>query len=92
MVKNITMEEVLKLDGINIIDVREVEEFKGGSIPGAKNIPMTGLIMNPNTFLDKEQTYYILCQVGGRSMQTCISLEDKGYKVINIEGGYLSYK
>lgn len=89
--ESVSMSEVKKMKNISIIDVRSKEEFSKGSMPGAKNIEMNGLILNSEVFLDFNKTYYILCQSGGRSSMVCDNLSKKGYKVINISGGMNSY-
>ncbi len=77
---------------INIIDVREIYEFASGHIPTAKNIPMTGLLINANSFLDKSKKYYINCQSGGRSAMSVDNLLKQGYDVVNILGGASEYE
>ncbi len=76
----------------NIIDVRERYEYKSGNIKGSQNIPMNKLLANPEKFLNKDETYYIICQSGGRSTSTWIGLKLKRYKVKNISGGYNAWK
>ncbi len=90
--ESININDVKDVKGAKIIDVRETYEFEGGTIKGAINIPMTGLMMNADNFLDKKEKYYIMCQGGGRSMQVCSVLESQGYYVVNLTGGYSSYK
>lgn len=90
--KKININEVSKVADAKIIDVREVVEYQQGSIPGAVNIPLTGLVFNAKKFLNKDEQYYILCQGGGRSMQACLVLSAKGYDVTNLEGGYAAYQ
>lgn len=89
--KQLNINEVLNLEGIKIIDVREPFEYQAGTINGAINIPMLGLLMNPNEFLNKEDEYYIMCKSGMRSQQVCHNLESEGYQVINLAGGYMSF-
>lgn len=89
--KSIDINEAVEKGYEPIIDVREPSEFAEGSVPGARNIPMIGLIMNAGDFLDKDETYYIMCRSGGRSSQTCSELESQGYNVVNLEGGILGY-
>jgi len=72
---------------INLIDVRETYEFQSGSIKGSKNIPMVGIMNNADSFLKKDETYYIICLSGSRSSRVCQILSAKGYKVINVKGG-----
>jgi len=73
---------------INIIDIRTTKEFNKLSIEGSRNIPFTGLIMNPDTFINKDEEYYILCSSGAWSVVAIKELEKKGYtNLIQIEGG-----
>lgn len=76
---------------IELIDIREPYEYKSGSIKTAKNIPMRNLLENPEKYLIKEKTYYIMCQSGGRSGRTTKLLEKQGYQVVNVAGGMGSY-
>jgi rhodanese-related sulfurtransferase len=89
--ESISMVEAKKLKNAAIIDVRTKAEFDTGSMPGAKNIEMNGIVLNTEMFLDKDKTYYILCQSGGRSSMVCDNLSKKGYNVINIAGGMNAY-
>ena len=52
---------------INIIDIRSVEKYNNNHIEGAINIPFDKLLMNPNKYLKKNETYYIYCQRGIQS-------------------------
>ena len=42
-----------KLGKINLIDVREEYEYKGGHVPTAKNIPMGTILSEPEKYLNK---------------------------------------
>lgn len=93
MLKEVTSMELRGLiPRVKIIDIRDNYQFKLGSIPTATNIPMNFLITNPDTYLDKEEAYYIVCEYGNRSKNCCYELLKKGYQVINIIGGYNQYK
>jgi len=76
---------------VELIDIREQYEYKGGSLKSAKNIPMGELLNDPNKYLNKEKTYYIMCQSGGRSGRTSKLLTKQGFDVINVAGGMGSY-
>ncbi|AWK51981.1 rhodanese-like domain-containing protein [Clostridium beijerinckii] len=83
--KVININDIDNLIGkVELIDIREDYEYKGGSIKSSKNIPMGELLNEP----DK---YYIMCQSGGRSARACSSLTSEGFKVINVSGGMGSY-
>ena len=79
------------LGKVELIDIREKYEFKGGSLKSAKNIPMGKLLENPEKYLDKYKEYYLLCRSGARSENACSVLMKEGYKVINVKGGVINY-
>lgn len=81
-----------KLQDINLIDIRESYETSAGTIKGAKKIPMATLLSSPEKYLSKDKEYYIMCQSGMRSKRTTSSLSGMGYKVINVSGGFGSYR
>ena len=91
MISNININELLKLNGTNIIDIRSIEKYNDNHIPNAINIPQEKLILNPNKYLDKNTRYYIYCQKGMSSYNICKILTKIGFKVTNINGGYESY-
>ena len=76
---------------INLIDVRESNEYKAGHVPTAKNIPMRSVLAQPEKYLDKLKEYHIICQSGARSSSTCKALSSQGFQVINVSGGTGSY-
>lgn len=76
---------------VELIDIREPYEYKGGSLKTAENIPMGNLLSSPEKYLSKDKTYYIMCQSGGRSGRTTRTLAKQGFNVINVAGGICSY-
>lgn len=92
---NITIKELLdnnKYQKINIIDIRNKYDYNLGHIKNAKNIPSNNLLAMPEYYLNKNESYYIYCQYGNLSKNVVNSLKNKGYQVINVIGGYNSYK
>lgn len=90
---DITTSELKKLiPNAKIIDIRDNYQFNLGSIPTSINIPMNFLLTNPNSYLTLNNTYYIYCEFGTRSKNVCNELTKKGYKVINVLGGFRDYK
>ncbi len=88
MFKQISTDELHGLIGKEeIIDVREEYEYAMGHVPTAKNIPVNEIAANHSKYLEKNKTYYIICQSGGRSMQVCVYLKQFGYDVVNVEKG-----
>lgn len=79
------------LGKVELIDIREPYEYNAGALKTARNIPMGTLLADPEKYMIKDKTYYIMCQSGGRSSSACRSLSANGYNVINVAGGYGSY-
>lgn len=89
MIKEIPVSDLagkLLKDDLNVIDVREADEYQTGHLPGALNLPLSQLA-NRYRELDKKDCYHIICQKGGRSAQACAFLDSKGYTVTNVAGG-----
>ncbi len=90
---NITTEELKSLiPNVKIIDIRDNYKYNLGNIPTSKNVPANFLLTNPNNYLNDVDTYYIYCEYGSTSSRVCNILKNKGYKVVNILGGYNEYK
>lgn len=69
-----------------IIDVREPHEFRGGHIPGAKNIPLNKI----EKFIPQGTTY-VVCQSGMRSKKAAKLLLKKDADVVNVHGGMMAW-
>ena len=76
---------------LSIIDVRRDDEVAEGKIPGAKHIMLDEL---PERLaeIDQNETHYLVCRSGGRSSRAGEFLENKGYNVVNVDGGMLDWK
>jgi rhodanese-related sulfurtransferase len=83
--RSITVQQLRDRDGIPLIDVREVDEFAAGHVPGAVNLPMSQL----GDLLDQlpEGEFDVICAVGGRSGRVVEALEARGHDAVNVEGG-----
>lgn len=89
MTKNISIADLqglLDKGGINLVDVREADEFATGHVPGAVNLPLSEFA-GRYTELAADKPYHIICQMGGRSAQACAFLDAQGYDVTNVDGG-----
>lgn len=85
------LEQIMSKGKVNIIDVREKEEFNNGHILGATLIPLSNLQENINKF-NRNETYYIVCQSGNRSGMVSQYLDKQGFNVVNVLGGMGAYK
>lgn len=84
-------EYVKSKNDISIIDVRETEEVKAGKIPGAVNIPLSLLEFRLQD-IDKSKEHILVCRSGSRSSMAGKMLENRGYRVTNMDGGMLEWK
>lgn len=89
MIKNMDVNDLraeVEAKTINLVDVREVDEYATGHLPGAINLPLSQLLERYEE-LSKNKVYHIICQMGGRSAQACAFLDSEGYDVTNLAGG-----
>lgn len=71
-----------------LLDVRTVEEFGKGSIPGAVNIPLDEMRQRLNE-IPTDKTVYLFCQVGMRGYLASRILMQHGFEdVRSLSGGY----
>ena len=89
--KEISVSDLKNISGINLIDIRSVEKYNDGHIPGSINIPKVLLVKNYDNYLVKNKFYYIYCQRGEQSVKMCRLLNSLGYHTINIRGGWESW-
>ena len=75
-----------------LIDVREADEFGGGHIPGARNIPLSRLNKVTSAIQDKDMPLYVYCLSGGRSASAAAALKRMGYTEVHNIGGINSYR
>ena len=73
-------------DTLAIIDVREPQEFEEEHNEGSKNMPLSSLVLDYDQ-LTKDQSYYVICHAGVRSVSACDFLSQEGYDVTNVKGG-----
>ncbi len=76
-----------------LIDVRELDEWNAGHIPGAIHIPRGILEFKISEVVPNRNTPIVLyCRSGGRATVSAHQLISFGYtNVKNLEGGYLQY-
>ena len=79
------IKQILK-DGGALLDVRTPQEFAGGALPGAQNVPLNG-IPNAMENLPKDQPVLLYCRSGARSGMAQRFLIQEGFEAHNI-GGY----
>ena len=88
MADEVTIEQLTqaRAAGALVIDVREPDEYAGGHVPGAQSLPLGDLPARLQE-LPRDQTLYLVCQSGGRSMKAADQLAAAGYDVRSVAGG-----
>lgn len=94
MINSINLKQFKELIGqegenLEIIDVRENDEFKIVRIKNSKLIPM-GEIMDNLDKIDWNKEVVLVCRSGGRSGYIANMLSNMGKNVLNLDGGISS--
>lgn len=76
--------------GALLIDVRTEQEYEDGTIPEAVNIPLDDLRERLSE-IPKNRDLIVMCRVGLRGYLAARILDQKGYSVKNLDGGYKLY-
>lgn len=84
------LEQLLRKEKLNVVDVRELDEVKEGHIQGIIHMPLSEFGKHLNK-LDIKEHYYVICRSGGRSSQAAKFLADQGFKITNVMGGMSIY-
>lgn len=77
-----------------LLDVRTPDEFSDGHLAGAHLLNW----LDPQTFktdaenLDKSKTIYVYCRSGRRSNEAGRYLVERGYHVVDMDGGILAWE
>ncbi|MBX2904006.1 MAG: MBL fold metallo-hydrolase [Chitinophagales bacterium] len=95
-ITSITVEELAAAANANphlsILDVRKLSEYNSEHIVNATNAPLD-YINNSMALINKNQTYYVHCAGGYRSMVFASILKARGYhNLIDVQGGFKAIK
>ncbi len=96
-IKDISVEEMqslLKIDDVQLVDVRTPEEFNMGYIANAQNINYYSPTIDEDIKkLDKNKPVILYCRSGKRSRDCSEKLIKAGFqKVYNLEGGITQWE
>ena len=80
--------------GVQVLDVRTAGEYQSGHIQNALQANWNDAkeFQDRTQHLDKSKPVYVYCQAGGRSAAAQNFLTEKGYTVVNLEGGMSNWK
>lgn len=79
-------------DDIQLIDVREPDEYQIARLPNSLHIPL-GQIVNRMSELDPQRETVVHCKGGGRSARAIEALTRAGYtgELTNLKGGITAW-
>lgn len=83
--------EDMRQRAVQVVDVREADEWQEGHIDGAKHIPL-GALSTRVAELDRDRPVVTVCRSGNRSMVAAKALSQAGFSdVANLEGGMIAW-
>ena len=78
---------------VQLVDVRTPAEYNSAHIPGAINIDVTADDFEQNIQqLNKKHTVAVYCRSGRRSKTAAEILAKAGYRVVELNGGIISWQ
>ncbi|GGG11650.1 rhodanese-like domain-containing protein [Paenibacillus abyssi] len=84
-------EKLTRGEKLNLVDVRERDEWQQGHIAQARLIPLSELTNRLDELKQGNEPIIMVCRSGGRSGKACDYLASLGYSVINMKGGMLAW-
>jgi rhodanese-related sulfurtransferase len=77
---------------VQLIDVRQPQEYNFAKIPGSKLIPL-GEVLNRIDEIEPTRDTVFICKMGSRSAQAMMALERAGFKgkMRNLRGGITAW-
>jgi rhodanese-related sulfurtransferase len=82
------LETLIATQAVDLVDVRNPDEWATGHIPGARLVPLDVLRADPDAALPHGVTIVFICAKGVRSMTAAKLAERLGYtSLYNLEGG-----
>ena len=94
--KKISTQQLISLcnqDKAFLIDLRDSESFKIGSITNSFNIPSNDLIRRSNEISQKEKSIILICEMGSVSPNSGELLQKEGFEdILILKGGINQWK
>ncbi len=76
---------------MRVIDVRQMAEIAGGTVPKAEAFPLH-LLPAKMSELSPQEKVVVVCRSGARSAQACMFLKQQGFaEVYNLRGGMMGW-
>jgi rhodanese-related sulfurtransferase len=92
MAAEITVDQLVveRERGVTVVDVREVDEYIEAHVPGVLLVPL-GTIPDELDALPRDETLYVICRSGARSLRAADFLIANGFDAISVAGGTMAW-
>ena len=92
-VDNVEFAQIIADTTVQLVDVRTPAEFAAGHIPEAVNIDVRGekFDSEAKALLDPSRPVAVYCRSGARSKTAARNLVDKGYRVYELNNGFMNW-
>jgi rhodanese-related sulfurtransferase len=77
--------------GALLLDVRELDEWAAGHVPGALHIPL-GQLGERYQEISQAGTLYVICRSGARSARAAEALAGAGWQALNVADGMIGWQ
>ena len=84
----VELSHMLESGEVNVVDVREAEDYEKGHVPGAINLPHGTWDSPRGLAKDKPNVVYCYSQQCHLAANACVAFAGKGYPVMELEGGF----
>jgi rhodanese-related sulfurtransferase len=88
----VELAHMLKSGDINVVDVREAEDYEEGHVPGAINLPSDTWDKARGLAKDKTNVIYCYSQQCHLAAHACAIFAGKGFPVMELEGGFKAWE
>jgi len=89
----VELDHMIKEDeDINVVDVREAEDYEEGHIPGAVNLPREKWPTLEGLERDKTNVLYCYSHVCHLAATAPVEFAGKGYPVMEMDGGFKAWR
>jgi len=78
--------------GVAVVDVRDAQDYKRGHIPGAVSLPKDRWARPSGLRKAKANVLYCYSQVCHLAAAAAVEFSDKGFPVMELEGGFEAWK
>lgn len=85
------VEEFRATAGAVLLDVRTKDEYRGGHVPGSKNIDVAQIEKAASLVGNKSTPLFVVCLSGARSSRAVSALKNMGYTNVKNIGGLSAY-